>query len=139
MVDTPRQRVEAACARDGREDFVRRCVALFDGGPVDPQLVRVLAGAAAKWGLNLGPEQAYWLRVWAVRGLLWAWAPQALPALRRACHDEAWRVREMAAKVVARHHIGDALGDVAELVDDPVARVRATAQRALRTLTAAQA
>jgi hypothetical protein len=29
-------------------------------------------------------------------------------AIVGATHDEAWRVREMAAKVIARHRVGDA-------------------------------
>lgn len=37
----------------------------------------------------------------------------------------------MAAKVVARHLLGDALPVVAELRDDPLARVRAAASRAV--------
>jgi HEAT repeat protein len=48
-----------------------------------------------------------------------------------ALHDDAWRVREMALRVVARHHLEDALAAVAGLQEDPVARVRATASRAL--------
>jgi HEAT repeat protein len=54
-----------------------------------------------------------------------------------ALADEHWRVREMAAKVVARHRIGAALDRVAELRDDPVPRVRAAAERAIVKITAA--
>ncbi len=53
--------------------------------------------------------------------------------------DGHWRVREMAAKVIARHKIGAALSAVAELRDDPVPRVRSAAERAFVMLTAAQA
>jgi HEAT repeat protein len=52
-----------------------------------------------------------------------------------ALADEAWRVREMAAKVVARRRLGDALTAVAALQQDPVPRVRAAAARALAVLT----
>jgi hypothetical protein len=45
----------------------------------------------------------------------------------------------MAAKVVARHRLGGALDAVARLRDDPVARVRAAAERAVVTLTASRA
>jgi len=44
----------------------------------------------------------------------------------RAARDDAWRVREMAAKVVARHLLGDLMSNVANLRSDPVARVRVT-------------
>jgi hypothetical protein len=46
------------------------------------------------------------------------------------------RVREMAAKVVARNLVGDALDDVAPLREDPVRRVRVAATRAVATLAA---
>ncbi len=77
--------------------------------------------------------------MWGARGLLWAWDGTAREAEHAALRDEAWRVREMAAKVVARHLIGDALTDVAELRDDPTQRVRTAATRALVRLTRARA
>ena len=42
----------------------------------------------------------------------------------------------MVAEVVASHHVGEALGSVVGLRDDPVPRVRAAAQRAVVILTA---
>jgi hypothetical protein len=45
-------------------------------------------------------------------------------------------VRELAAKVVARHRIDDALSAMADLQEDPVPRVRSAAGRALAALTA---
>jgi hypothetical protein len=41
----------------------------------------------------------------------------------------------MAAKVVARHHVDEALDAMLALRDDPVPRVRAAAQRAVVELT----
>lgn len=80
---------------------------------------------------------AYWLRVWGARGLLWSWDASAVPALRSALADEAWRVREMAAKVVARHRVDDVQPEVAALLHDGVPRVRAAAARALSVLATA--
>ena len=77
--------------------------------------------------------------MWAARGLLWAWDDAALPSLTAALDDEAWRVREMALKVVARHRLGEALTAVADLQEDPVPRVRAAASRALMRLVEADA
>lgn len=51
--------------------------------------------------------------------------------LVRATEDPYWRVREMAAKVVARHVVADALEAVGLLCEDPVPRVRAAAERAV--------
>jgi hypothetical protein len=53
--------------------------------------------------------------------------------------DPVWRVREMAAKVVAAHRIGQALDAVAALRDDPSPRVRAAGERAVVLLTASSA
>jgi HEAT repeat protein len=71
--------------------------------------------------------------------LLHQWDPAATAAITGATHDEAWRVREMAAKVIASHRVGDALNAVAALRSDPVERVRAAAARAVTLLTAAGA
>jgi HEAT repeat protein len=79
---------------------------------------------------------AYWLRVWGARGLLWNWDARAVASIRAALGDEAWRVREMAAKVVARHLVDDLQPHVAQLIHDPVPRVRAAASRALTLLAA---
>ena len=137
---TPRQRIEAEVARRGRAAFVADCIDLLDGGAADPRLVRVLAGRSADWGLAKAVgDTAYWMRVWAARGLLWAWDDAALPAILRALDDEAWRVREMALKVIARHRLGDALAAAADLRADPVARVRTAAYRAVTMLTASSA
>ena len=134
---TPRQRVEAECARRGRSAVVAGCVRLLSGDDADAGLITVLGGRTAPWALDPagGPERRYWYRVWAARGLLWAWEDSALDALLGALRDDAWRVREMAAKVVARHMVGDALAAVAELRDDPVPRVRAAAGRAVARIT----
>jgi hypothetical protein len=133
---TPRQSVEQECARRGKDAVVAGCVDLLAGGEADAELVLALGGPPARWVVtDEPPGPSYWIRVWAARGLLWAWDDAALPALEAALRDEAWRVREMALKVVARHRLEDALETAAELQDDPVARVRAAARRALVRLT----
>lgn len=85
----------------------------------------------------LDGRQQYWLRVWAARALLYAWDDIARAAVADALADEAWRVREMAAKVVARRLLGEALAVVAGLRQDPVVQVRRAAERATTVLTAA--
>lgn len=77
--------------------------------------------------------------MWALRGLLWVWDDEACPEVLAALNDEAWRVREMALKVIARHRLGDATDKVAALRADPTKRVSAAAIRALYLLTAATA
>ena len=135
---TPRESVEQECSRRGKKAVVEGCIALLAGNEADAELILALGGPPARWTLTgeaAGPP--YWLRVWAARGLLWAWDDVALDAVLTALDDEAWRVREMALKVVARHRLEDAMAEVAGLQEDPVARVRAAASRALIRLTAA--
>ena len=139
---TPRHSVEQECARRGTAQVVAGCVELLAGRDADVALVHALGGPAA--GSVLGPhprrDQRYWLRVWAARALLYAWDDSAQDAVLTALADEAWRVREMAAKVVARRQLGEAVPAVARLQhDDPVPRVRAAAARATAVLTAAGA
>jgi hypothetical protein len=130
---TPRESIAAECARRGRSAVVDGCVRLVMGEETDVRLVAALAGPAARRVLA-GDSRAdlrYWLRVWGARGLLWEWDSSASAAVAVALRDPAWRVREMAAKIVARHLLGDELPAVAALRDDPVPRVRAAAERAV--------
>jgi hypothetical protein len=154
---TPRQSIEAECARRGKDAVVAGCVDLLtfrDADPALPEtdvglretdaarreidvgLVMALGGPAAQRVIT-GEDKQYWLRVWAARGLLWAWDDSAALSITTALRDEHWRVREMACKVIARHQVGAALPLVAGLRDDPVPRVRAAAARTLVLLTAA--
>lgn len=73
---------------------------------------------------------AYWARVWGARALLHL-APAHPQTVLTATSDEAWRVREMALKVIAAHRLPDPTGMIDPLVEDPVPRVRIQAWRAL--------
>jgi len=76
-------------------------------------------------------DQEYWPRVWGARGLLHVWAADARPAVIGGLSDPAWRVREMAAKIVRAQELADAETELAALVADPVPRVRTAALLAL--------
>jgi hypothetical protein len=136
---TPRQSIEIECARRGRDQIIDGCVALLCRRDVDDDLIMALGGPNGQNVIHDGPAQRnqYWGRVWGARGLLYAFDERAADAVIGALRDEHWRVREMAAKVIARHKLGAALPAVAELRDDPVPRVRAASERALVMLTAA--
>lgn len=136
---TPRQSVLAECQRRGKAAVVAGCVSLLQGrDDVDDELVLALGGPHAQYVLDghEGGKAGYWPRVYAARGLLHCWDDCATAAIIQATNDGAWRVREMAAKVIARHRVGDALTAVAELRDDQRPRVRAAAERAVVILTA---
>jgi hypothetical protein len=133
---TPKQSVEQECELRGRPAVVNGCVALLNGKPVDDELILALGGPPAEWvrtGEPSGPD--YWLRVWGARGLLYAWDDSARAPVLRALDDEAWRVRDMALKVVARRGIQGAVDQVERLRDDSSARVRASAAQAQKAIS----
>jgi hypothetical protein len=133
---TPRHRVTLAAERDGKPEFVRTCLDVLAGTRLDADLLWVLGGETAP-GVLAGREGGpggYWPRTWALRAFLYVWEPWAEPAVVAACSDEHWRVREMAAKVMAaRGPTSEASETALEgLLADPNPRVRAAAARALR-------
>lgn len=133
---TPQESIEQECARRGRDAVTLGCAELIVGRSTDPELLMALGGPGAAKFLDGCPhDDMYWLRVWGARGLLWVWDDGALDAIIVALDDDAWRVREMATKVVARRMLGDALSNVADLRDDTVPRVRKAAVRAVAVLT----
>jgi len=137
---TPRQSIAAQCQRRGKPAVVSACINLLQGGhDVDDSFLLALAGPHAQAVLSGqdGGRTGYWPRVWAARGLLHAWDDRATAAIIQATTDDAWRVREMAAKVIARHRVEDAFTAAAGLRNDQVPRVRAAAERAIVNLTAA--
>ena len=140
---TPRQSIELESARRGRDPVIDGCIAVLQGKAdrVDDTLIVALGGPPAHRILT-GESHAdadMWKRVWATPGLLWAWDERATPALGSALTDKSWRVRELAVKVVRRHHVGKHLSTVAALQTDPVARVRVVAIDAVERLVAARA
>lgn len=133
---SPRQSIEVMCARRGRQEVITGCVDLLEGRAVDDDFILALGGPHAQRVLDgyEGGRDGYWPRVWAARGLLHVFDPVATGAVIRAGTDDAWRVREMVAKVVAAHRVDDAVQAVAALLNDPVARVRRAAERAMTRL-----
>lgn len=132
---TPRQRIGAAVSRDGEEAFVDRCLSVLAEDGVDVELIEVLGGNSAGpvlAGRYEGPH-GYWVRTWALRALLYAWSPSAEPAVVAATADAHWRVREMAAKVLAARATSRCGAEAAleRLRQDEHHRVRAAARRAL--------
>lgn len=136
---SPRQSIEAECGRRGKDALVRGCIALLRGEAADDELVVALGGPAALTVLagREGGRTGHWPRVWAARGLLHAWQAEATQVVVQATRDDSWRVREMAAKAIAKHRVDEALDAVLGLRDDPIPRVRTAAARAVRQLTAA--
>jgi hypothetical protein len=124
----------------GRADLVAGRRALVRGEQVDPDLLRVLGAPPARRFLDGAVhDDKYWLRVWGARGRLWVWDDAATPEVLPALGNDAWRVREMALKLIARQRLADLVTEVAAARNDSVARVRHAADRALTLLTASGA
>jgi len=139
IVLAPRSRVLLLARRIGEEAVVGWCAELL-GGSVphdDPRRpsIKWLGGRHAAGELKAGRVdergQDYWPRVWAARGLLYAWRQTAEPAVLAGLRDPAWRVREMCAKVARHHALHRAEPVLRNLLDDRVPRVRAAAEAAL--------
>lgn len=123
----PRTLLASAVDQLGEREVVAWCCRLILGQEraEDPDLAWL--GGTEDW-------LPYWRRVWGARGLLYAWHEDALEATAAALTDEHWRVREMGLKVVRAHDLTELTGEAAGLRDDDNARVRAAAERALRTI-----
>jgi HEAT repeats len=129
----PAELVAAAVRECGERELVLRCAALLRTGSWDddPALLPAIANSqgaeliAGRWG------PPYWARVWAMRTFLYAWDPTAISVVVAAITDEAWRVRELAGKVIAKREVGEAADGVAALLTDEIPRVRAAAAHAL--------
>lgn len=125
----PRVLLASAAETFGEPEVVAWCTRLVTGQehPDDPDLRWV--GGTEDW-------LPYWRRTWGARGLLYVWSAEAVDAVEHALHDEHWRVREMALKVVRARVLEALTGPVAGLREDPYARVRGAAERALIAITA---
>jgi hypothetical protein len=131
---TPKQSIELECELRDRHVVVEDCVTILNGRHVSEDFLRVIGGPSAENVLQGrdGGVDGYWPRVWATRGLLHVWDDVATDAIIDATAHEAWRVREMAAKVIARQHVRPAIDAVVMLLEDENARVRTAASRAFR-------
>jgi HEAT repeat protein len=128
----PAVRVAELAGWVGEAAVAARCAELLRGAAAadEPALLLCLGGRHARAWLA-GADAEYWPRVWAARGLLYAWSPVAAPAVVAGLADAAWRVREMSAKVVGLREVGEGADGARALTDDPVPRVRTAALRAI--------
>ena len=133
---SPRQSVLAECDRRSRSSVVDDCLAILQDHRVNDDFLFVLAGPSATTVLEgrEGSPEGYWPKVWAARALLHVWDDRATFAIIDATTHESWRVREMSAKVVARHEVFGAIDAVVALLEDENVRVRSAASRAIARL-----
>ncbi len=143
--DRPVDHVRAACRRFGEPEVAVRSAELLSGASPFAETGFIVAITGRAGASEMGrrrpdddPALLYWPRVWGARALLYAWDDSVAPVVVAALTDDAWRVREMAAKVVARRELGAAADALARMLADPVPRVRAAAARALAVVGEAE-
>ena len=127
--DTPAERIAKVVAELGEDEVVARATALIAGLNAGEEFLLAVGGRHAQ-GILDGAPPLYWPEVWGARTFLYVWNDSAIPAVLAGLGNQAWRVREMSAKVVARRELAYP-AEVAVLAADEVARVRAQAARAL--------
>ncbi|MGK9147846.1 HEAT repeat domain-containing protein [Plantibacter flavus] len=125
-------RIAEAVSSSSEQRVVERSVSLLAGGYEGEDFLRVVGGHHAE-GILGGAPALYWPELWGTRALLHVWDDSAAPAVVAALGNQAWRVREMAARVCAERHIGD-VASIVPLLNDEHARVRSAGARALAAI-----
>ncbi|MCU1579588.1 MAG: repeat protein [Rhodoglobus sp.] len=133
-VDLPiEKRLAAAVELYGEAVVVRRCISLLAGNNEGEDFLLFVGGDHAR-GILDGAPVLYWPELWGTRALLYVWDDSAEEAVSAAMANQAWRVREMGARVAAARKLRQFSAVVSALLTDEVARVRATAARSLGEL-----
>lgn len=132
-VDLPiEKRIAAAVAEQGEATVVLRALSLIAGNNEGEEFLLVVGGEHAR-GILEGAPVLYWPELWGTRALLYVWNDSAIEAVTAALHNQAWRVREMAARVAAARGL-DVVPALVGMLADETPRVRAAAARALGVL-----
>jgi len=118
-----------AVERYGESVVVSRSLSLLAGNNEGADFLLFVGGEHAR-GILDGAPVLYWPELWGLRALLYVWSESAASAVLRALSNPAWRVREMAARVVAARDL-PAASELGQLLGDEVPRVRVAAARAL--------
>lgn len=130
---TPQAFVRKACARLGEAEVARRSAALVSGSvdlEAEEDFLRAI-GFRGEMAWLLQEPNPYWARVWGARALRYCWGETAPDAVLEGLHDDAWRVVEHCAVIVADRELPDAAPTLVTLTRHPVPRVRVASVRAL--------
>lgn len=129
---TPRDCVREACADLGEAEVARRSAALLRGAePSDQEDFLRALGFRGEMTWLLREPNPYWARVWGARALRYCWDESARDAVLGGLDDDAWRVVEHCAVIVADWELADAAPKLVALTRHAVPRVRVAAVRAL--------
>ena len=123
------ERIAAAVEHYGEQNVALNAVTLLRGENAGKDFL-LYAGGRHGLGILDGAPTLYWPALWGARALLHVWDDSAAPAVITGLGDQAWRVREMCARVVLMRDL-PAVPELVRLTTDQNARVRAAALRAL--------
>lgn len=125
-------RIEHAVERYGEERVVELATGLLQARNAGDDILLYLGGRHAQGVLD-GAPALYWPELWGARAFMYVWGEEsgaAASAVLAGLGNQAWRVREMCAKVCAARAFGGP-ETLTALLADEVARVRSAAARAL--------
>lgn len=121
--------MEVAVKYYGETEVIERALSLIDGNNEGEDFLLFVGGDHAQ-GILDGAPVLYWPELWGLRALLYVWNDTATPAVVNALHNTAWRVREMAVRVIAAREL-PAATELTELLGDETPRVRIAVARGL--------
>ncbi|MCU1515272.1 MAG: repeat protein [Microbacteriaceae bacterium] len=127
--DSPAKRIALAVERFGEKTVAQRAASLLMGANEGEEFLLWVGGRHAQ-GVIDGAPPLYWPEVWGARALTFVWDDSAASAVHRGLGDQAWRVREMSARVVFLRELAET-DALLPLLEDETARVRSAAARAL--------
>jgi hypothetical protein len=113
----------------GERETVDRAAALLGGANAGEDFLLYVGGTHAQ-GILDGAPALYWPELWGARALNYVWHDSAGIAIKAGLTNQAWRVREMCARVVFTRELPYA-DMLIPMLEDEVPRVRAAAARAL--------
>ena len=149
-------RIALAVDRYGKRRVVELAIGLLQARDEGDEILLYLGGRHAQ-GILDGAPALYWPELWGARALGYVWdggvesdgayakgaepggagSTAAAPAILAGLGNQAWRVREMCARVCRARGIGGPQ-TLSALLTDEVARVRAAAARALAEVGGAE-
>ena len=129
-IDLPTdERIRAAVAHYGENVVIDNSVALLRAKNAGKDFL-LYAGGRHALGILEGAPALYWPELWGARALLHVWGEQAAPYIVVGLNNQAWRVREMCAKVVLLRGL-QVVPKLVRLTTDEHPRVRSAALHAL--------
>lgn len=123
------ERLRAAIEHYGEEAVAQHAITLLRGKNAGKDFL-LYAGGRHALGILDGAPALYWPELWGARTLLHVWSDAAAPYIVVGLNNQAWRIREMCAKVVLKQDLKVA-DKLVRLTTDENPRVRAAALHAL--------